>query len=124
MKMLTAKCSQCPRRFRAKTKSELLERLRDHIWAQHRSWMLSRIKAGQKRAELDNPSIQDMVQAIQKGSSRAAIAVAQNMTEGRYQQVKRVMDAVSPVLPLKAQLAWEGVEAAHDLYHKFKKARR
>jgi hypothetical protein len=43
------------------------------------------------------------------------------MTEGRYQQAKRVMDAVQPILPLKAQLAWEGVEAAHDLYKKFRR---
>ena len=83
--------------------------------------MIGRIKAGQKRSNADNPAIQDLIQAVQKGSSRAAIAVAKQMTEGRYQQVKKVMDAVQPILPLKAQLAWEGVEAAHDLYRKFKR---
>ncbi len=78
--------------------------------------MIARIKAGRKEAERDNPSIQDLIQAIQKGSTRAGQSVAKAMTEGRYQQVKKVMDAVSPLLPLKAQLAWEGVEAAHDVY--------
>lgn len=60
------------------------------------------------------------MQAVQKGSARAGIAVARVMTEARYQNVKKVMDAVQPVLPLKAQLAWEGIEAAHDVYKKIK----
>lgn len=83
--------------------------------------MLGRIKAGQRRAAESNPSIQDLVQAIQKGSVRAGQAVARQMTEARYQQVKKVMDAVSVMLPLKGQLAWEGVEAAHDIYRKVTK---
>ena len=45
------------------------------------------------------------------------------MTEARYQQVKRVMDVVAPVLLLKGQLAWEGVEAAHDVIGKFRRKR-
>ncbi len=82
--------------------------------------MITRIKAGKKAADANNPSVQDLIQAIQKGSSRAGIAVAKQMSESRYQAVKKVMDAVSPILPLKAQLAWEGVEAAHDIYRKLK----
>ena len=80
--------------------------------------MIARIKAGKRKAESDNPSVQDLIQAIQKGSTRAGIAVARLMTEARFQQVKKVIDAVSPMLPLKAQLAWEGVEAAHDIYRR------
>ena len=83
--------------------------------------MVARIKAGKKNADANNPSIQDLIQAVQKGSIRAGQTVARQMTEGRYQQVKKVMDAVSPLLPLKAQLAWEGVEAAHDIYARIKK---
>jgi len=120
-KMFTAKCSQCPRRFRGKSRSEMLSRMRDHQWGQHRQWMLGRIKAGLKRREASNPSVQDLIQSIQKGSTRAGQSVAKEMTEARYQQVKKVMDAVSPMLPLKAQLAWEGVEAAHDIYKKVRR---
>jgi len=120
-KYYRAKCSQCGAGFRSESRSKLLERLRKHIWSKHRSWMVGRIKSGQKKSNADNPSIQDLIQAVQKGSSRAAIAVAKQMTEGRYQQVKKVMDAVQPILPLKVQLAWEGVEAAHDIYRKFKR---
>ena len=83
--------------------------------------MTARIKAGRRNAEFDNPSIQDLMQAVSKGSARAGIAVAKLMTEQRYQQVKKVMDAVQPMLPLKGQLAWEGIEAAHDIYKKAKR---
>ncbi|MBA7712382.1 hypothetical protein ES703_121356 [subsurface metagenome] len=82
--------------------------------------MIARIKAGRKEAEAGNPSVQDLVQAIQKGSARAGLAVAKQMTESRFRQVKTVMDAISPLLPLKAALAWEGVEAAHDIYRRMK----
>ncbi|MBA7714794.1 hypothetical protein ES703_123826 [subsurface metagenome] len=83
--------------------------------------MITRIKAGKRSAEQNNPSVQDLIQAVQKGSSRGAHAVARLMSESRYQQVKGVMDAVSPMLPLKAQLAWEGVEAVHDVYKRTKR---
>ena len=83
--------------------------------------MIARIKAGKRSVELNNPSVQDLMQAVGKGSTRAGIAVARQMTEQRYQSVKKVMDSVQPMLPLKAQLAWEGVEAAHDIYKKAKR---
>jgi len=120
MKLYKAKCSQCGKTFRRQTKSDLLSALRKHLWREHRQWMINRIKAGRKNAEANNPSVQDLMQAIEKGSSRAAHQVAKMMTEGRYQQVKVVMDAVSPLLPLKARLAWEGVEAVHDVYKRIR----
>ncbi|MBA7551156.1 hypothetical protein ES705_43692 [subsurface metagenome] len=95
--------------------------MRKHLWAKHRTWMISRIKAGRRAADLNNPSIQDLMRAIEKGSSRAAHEIVRQMTEKRYQQIKQVMDAASPMLPLKAKLAWEGMEAAHDIYKKVKK---
>ncbi|MBA7707911.1 hypothetical protein ES703_116795 [subsurface metagenome] len=122
-KWYSAKCSQCGRGFRSQTRSELLSKIRKHIWKEHRAWMVARIKAGQRTSNANNPSLQDLIQGVQKGSSRAAISVARQMTEGRYQQVKKVLDVVQPILPLKAQLAWEGVEAAHDLYRRFKPKR-
>ncbi|MBA7586764.1 hypothetical protein ES708_28769 [subsurface metagenome] len=121
MKTFKAKCGQCGRQFRRTTRAELLQAMHKHQWKEHRAWMITRIKAGRRNAELDNPSIQDLMQAVSKGSSRAGIAVAKLMTEQRYQQVKKVMDAVQPMLPLKGQLAWEGIEAAHDIYKKAKR---
>ena len=76
MKLYKARCSQCGRVFRRKTRAELLSALRKHLWKEHREWMIARIKAGKRTAEATNPSIQDLIQAIQKGSTRAGIAVA------------------------------------------------
>lgn len=121
MKMFTARLKVDGRRFRAKTRAELLSKMRKYLWKYHRSYMLNRMASGRRAAALGNPTVQDVAQAIQKGSTRAALAVSRQMTEQRYQQVKKVMDAVAPMLPLKAQTAWEGVEAAHDLVGKFKR---
>ncbi len=46
-----AKCSQCGRGFRANTRSELLAKLRKHLWRFHADWMKRRIKLGLKRAK-------------------------------------------------------------------------
>ena len=52
-----AKCSQCGQRFFAQTRSELLRKLRKHLWSKHSDWMRRRIKAGKKKALLKgNPS--------------------------------------------------------------------
>jgi len=83
--------------------------------------MVSRIKSGRKRASASNPSFQDLAQALERGSARGAAAVAQLMTPARYQQVKRVMDAVAPMLPVKAKIAWEAVEVGHDIYQKLRR---
>ena len=120
-KLFKAKCSQCGKTFRRRTRGELLTALRKHLWSAHRAWMIARIKAGKRAAVVDNPSIQDLVQAIEKGSARAAQAVVSRFTERRYGQVKEIMDAISPLLPLKARIAWEAVEAGHDFYGKVRK---
>jgi len=62
-----------------------------------------------------------LAQALERGSARGAAAVARLMTEARYQQVKRVMDAVSLMLPVKAKIAWEAVEVGHDIYQKLRR---
>jgi len=45
-----AKCSQCGQRFFAQTRSELLRKLRKHLWGKHSDWMKRRIQAGKKKA--------------------------------------------------------------------------
>lgn len=121
MKSYKARCSQCGKIMRRTTRTDLLSALRKHLWGKHRSWMVSRIKAGKKKAEATNPSIQDLIQAVEKGSARAVHAIVKLYSEKRYQQVKVVMDAVSVLLPLKARLAWEGAEVAHDIYKRIVK---
>ncbi|MBA7587392.1 hypothetical protein ES708_29421 [subsurface metagenome] len=71
MKTYTAKCHQCGKTFRRKTRAELLSAMRTHLWKEHRAWMIARIKAGKRSVELNNPSVQDLMQAVGKGSTRA-----------------------------------------------------
>jgi hypothetical protein len=44
-----AKCSQCGLGFRSNLRSDLLRRLRKHLWSKHRAWMIGRIKAGLRK---------------------------------------------------------------------------
>jgi len=116
MKMYQARCSQCGARFRRGSRAELLGALREHLWKKHRGWMLSRMKAGKKNST--NPSIQDLVAAVRTGSVRSALGVRRLMSSNRYQQAKKVMDAVEPMLPEPARLAWRAIEAVSDVFLK------
>lgn len=49
------KCSRCGKRFSGLTRTEALDKIRKHMWKYHRDWMVSRIKAGQRKAKKQNP---------------------------------------------------------------------
>ena len=74
--------------------------------------MVRKIKEGQTEAQL-NPSIQDLVSALQEGP-RAAIKVYRNLTEKQYQTIKTIMDALEELLPNNVVIAWKTIEAFHD----------
>lgn len=74
--------------------------------------MISRIKAGKRRAQ-ENPSYQDIVSALREGP-RSALKAYKDMTERQYHHMKGVMDALEPILPLEIQIAWKTIEAFHD----------
>lgn len=93
-------------------RTNFLKAMRKHQWGSHRNTMISRIKAGKRRAE-ENPSVQDLVSALQSGP-RAALKVYKQMTDRQYQRMKNVMDALEPLLPLEVQIAWKTLEAIHD----------
>ena len=46
MKLFKAKCSQCGRVFRRRTRTDLLNAIRKHMWKLHADWMRRRIKRG------------------------------------------------------------------------------
>lgn len=115
---MRAKCSICGLEIRSRrsskgtAKANLLRAVRKHAWKSHRTTMISRIKAGKRRAK-ENPSAQDFIKALQAGP-RAALQIYGAWTELQYQQMKRVMDAVEPLLPVEVQTAWKAIEAYHD----------
>ena len=112
MVMYKAECSQCPDIFRARSRTALLHKIRKHIWKEHRSWMIRRIRAG-KRASQDNPSLQDLVTALKEAPTRA-IGIYRVMTEAQYRYTKTVMDSMEPILPIEVRASWKIIEAIHD----------
>ena len=101
--------AQCPFKDyepRARSRTELLNKLRKHLWKDHREWMIGRIKAGLKRAKEGNPSIQDLVGAIRSGSVRAAMTIRGQMSESRFQQAKVVLDAFEPEMPNRSRFGY------------------
>ena len=75
--------------------------------------MIRRIKEGQAASEL-NPSVQDLVSALQEGP-RAALKVYRSFTEKQYQTFKVIMDALETILPIEVVASWKAIEAFHDM---------
>lgn len=118
---MKGKCSICGEEIRShrssknSAKANFLKAMRRHQWGRHRNTMISRIQAGKLKAA-QNPSIQDMVSALQEGP-RSALKIYRSWTERQYQHMKKVMDALEPVLPLEVNIAWKTLEAMHDDIH-------
>ena len=112
MPMYRATCSQCDQEFRARTRTKLLSKIRKHIWKEHRSWMIRRIKAGKDRSA-DNPTLQDLVVAL-KAAPERAISIYKDMTEAQYRYTKSIMDVMEQVLPVEVRASWKIIEAIHD----------
>jgi len=74
--------------------------------------MISRIKAG-KRSSPDNPTVQDFVTALQ-GAPQRAIAVYKTLRKKDWIQLKRIMDAMEPIMPVEMLATWKAIEAFHD----------
>jgi len=115
---MKAKCSMCGLEIRSRRSSKgsaqanLLKAVRKHCWKYHRATMIRKIKAG-KAKSADNPSAQDFIKALSDGP-RAALAIYNQYTERQYQHMKKVMDAIEPVLPPVVQASWQAIEAFHD----------
>lgn len=115
---MQGKCSMCGlvirsrRSSKGSAQSNLLRAVRKHVWKEHRTSMIRRIKQG-KREALDNPSVQDFMVALQDGP-RAALAVYKKFTERQYQLMKRTIDAFEPLLPPHVVVTWKAIEAFHD----------
>ena len=116
---MQAKCSMCGlvirsrRSSKGSAQSNLLRAVRKHVWKEHRASMIRRIKEG-KRTSDDNPTVQDFIAALQ-GQPARAIQVYQTLRKRDWIQLKRVMDAIEPLLPIDVKATWRAVEAFHDI---------
>ena len=111
-------CSLCGMEIRShastknSAKANFLKAMRRHQWKNHRNAMISRIKAG-KRSSEENPTVQDFVSALQ-GAPQRAIAVYKTLRKKDWIQLKRVMDAMEPIMPVEMRATWKAIEAFHD----------
>jgi hypothetical protein len=98
-----AKCSQCGRGFRSNLKSDLLKRLRKHLWSKHGDWMRRRIKLGLRKAKRkkgDNPGLQPISKILNpKWVGFVERPVIEKMTGRPYGDVKAdILDAFANML--------------------------
>jgi hypothetical protein len=93
-------------------KTNFLKAMRKHQWKNHRNTMISRIKAGKQRAN-GNPTVQDFIVALQ-GAPQRAIQVYEELRSKDWIQLKRVLDAMEPIMPVEMRATWKAIEAFHD----------
>jgi len=116
---MQGKCSICGAIIRSHAskkntaKTNFLKAIRKHMWKNHRNTMISRIKAGKQRAK-NNPIDLEMIKAIQSGA-REAFKTFNELSEKQYQKVKKLMNALEPILPEETNTIWKFLEIAHDL---------
>lgn len=89
-----AKCSQCGRGFYANTRSDLLSKLRKHLWSKHGDWMRRRIKKGLKASRPGyhapgNPFAETVKKILNPSwTGFAERAVIEKITGRPYEQVR------------------------------------
>lgn len=93
-------------------RTNLLKAVRKHIWKNHRTAMIGRIKAG-KRASDGNPTVQDFISALQ-GAPERAIQVYKKLRGKDWMKLKQVLDAMEPIMPVEMLATWKAIEAFHD----------
>ena len=115
---MKGKCSICGATIRShasaknSARANFLKAVRKHMWKNHRTTMISRIKAGKRQSE-NNPTVQDFISALQDAPGRA-FSIYQKLRKRDFTIAKQVMDALEPVLPTEIRISWKAIEAIHD----------
>ena len=111
-------CSICGASLRShasaknSARTNFLKVVRKHMWSKHRNTMIARIKAG-KQTSGDNPTVQDFIVALQ-GAPQRAIQVYTELRKRDWIHLKRVLDAMEPIMPVEMRATWKAIEAFHD----------
>ena len=100
---------------RNSARANFLKAMRKHQWKKHRNTMISRIKAGKQRSDM-NPTVQDFISALKEAPARA-YSIYNKMKRKDFNLAKQVLDALEPVLPIEMRVTWKAIEAIHDELH-------
>ena len=111
--MYSAVCSQCKMKFRAKTRTLLLSKLRKHLWKYHRAWMIRRIKAGRTK-DGGNPAIVRLLRDLATGDF---IPGYKKYKRAQYEALKPALDILAKHLPPPMQVAWKAVDKLADIIY-------
>lgn len=112
--MYLAVCSQCKAEFRAKTRTKLLSKMREHLWKLHRAWMIRRIKAG--KANQDNPGLVGLLRDLATGDF---IPGYKKYKRKEYEALKPALDILARHLPPNMVAVWGVVDRLADtIYQK------
>ncbi|GAH95346.1 unnamed protein product [marine sediment metagenome] len=113
-KMYTAKCSQCGQRFRAYERADLLQRIRKHMWKEHRKWMLARMKAGRLAGGPGNPTVGMVLTAVAQGIP-VALALIRLVKKPRWNRLGEAVNAFEPYMKPETRTAWQAIKAIKDI---------
>ena len=108
--MYSATCSQCKVKFRARTRTRLLEVMREHLWKYHRAWMIKRMKAGKVKAG-GNPSVVGLLRDLATGDF---IPGYKKYKRDTYEALKPALDILAKHLPPPMQTSWKVVDKMAD----------
>ena len=108
MKLYTLRCSQCKTAVRATSRTEGLQRMRRHQWKEHRAWLITKIKAGQRRRS-ERPGVQTVLQGIlQKDVGNPSIALPDRR---QWALIETIINLVLPYLPPDIQGYWRAIQS-------------
>ncbi|MBA7580382.1 hypothetical protein ES708_22273 [subsurface metagenome] len=113
-KMWTAKCSQCGQRFRAYERTDLLSRIRKHMWKEHPAWMLARMKAGRLEGGPGNPTVGMVLTAIAQGLP-IALALIRMVKKPRWDRLETAVSSFEPYMKPEHREIWQGVKAVKSI---------
>lgn len=108
-KMWTAKCSQCSRRFRAYTRTALLDNIRKHMWKEHPVWMRQRMKAGRLAGGPGNPTVGMVLTAISQGIP-VALALIRLVRKPRWDRLETAVSSFEPYMKPEHRAVWQGIK--------------
>ncbi|MBA7551993.1 hypothetical protein ES705_44544 [subsurface metagenome] len=117
VKMYTAHCTQCSRRFRAYDRAALLSNIRKHMWDKHRKWMLARMKAGRLAGGPGNPTVGMILSAIAQGIP-VALALIRLVKRPRWNRLGAAVNSFEPYMKPDTRAAWQTLKAIKDIDYK------